>query len=196
MSDRARRARLDAFAHEHAGHTPPGVMLVAVLRAAGRSLPSRLVRVAVATSLPDAAPREWGRDINHALNLIRRSLAPVVVGNTDLLYPVKDGGVALAVGSLANMLQPIAQKSFYRFGKPDAMMFVYALQAMRSARPGTKNHRVLMVGDTLQTDILGARMAGLDTVLVLSGNTMPHQAEMLIQSTGIVPTYVCPDILT
>jgi|DEB19_MinimDraft_3_1074340.scaffolds.fasta_scaffold126523_2 hypothetical protein len=67
MSDRARRARLDAFAHEHAGHTPPGVMLVAVLRAAGRSLPSRLVRVAVATSLPDAAPREWGRDINHAL---------------------------------------------------------------------------------------------------------------------------------
>lgn len=29
MSDRARRARLDAFAHEHAGHTPPGVMLVA-----------------------------------------------------------------------------------------------------------------------------------------------------------------------
>ena len=139
---------------------------------------------------------DWFRDINHALNLIRRSLAPVVIGNADLLYPVKDGGVALAVGSLANMLQPIAQKSFYRFGKPDAMMFVYALQAMRSARPGTKNHKVLMVGDTLQTDILGARMAGLDTVLVLSGNTMPHQAEMLIQSTGIVPTYVCPDILT
>ena len=139
---------------------------------------------------------DWFRDINHVLNLIRRSLAPVVIGNADLLYPTKDGGVALAVRSLANMLQPIAQKTFYRFGKPDAMMFVYALQAVRSARPGTKNHKVLMVGDTLHTDILGARMAGLDTVLVLSGNTMAHQAEIQIQSTGIVPTYVCADILS
>ena len=139
---------------------------------------------------------DWFRDINHALNIIRRSLSPVVIGNADLLYPTKDGGVALAVGSLANMLQPIAQKTFYRFGKPDAMMFVYALQAVRSARPGTKNHKVLMVGDTLHTDILGARMAGLDTVLVLSGNTMAHQAEIQIQSTGIVPTYVCADILS
>lgn len=138
---------------------------------------------------------DWFRDINHVLNLIRRSLAPVVIGNADLLYPTKDG-FALAVGSLANMLQPIAQKTFYRFGKPDAMMFVYALQAMRSARPGTKNHKVLMVGDTLHTDILGARMAGLDTVLVLSGNTLAAQAELQIQSTGIVPTYVCPDILS
>lgn len=138
---------------------------------------------------------DWFRDINHALNIIRRSLSPVVIGNADLLYPTKDG-FALAVGSLANMLQPIAQKTFYRFGKPDAMMFVYALQAMRSARPGTKNHKVLMVGDTLHTDILGARMAGLDTVLVLSGNTLAAQAELQIQSTGIVPTYVCPDILS
>ena len=138
---------------------------------------------------------DWFRDINHALNIIRRSLSTVVIGNADLLYPTKDG-FALAVGSLANMLQPIAQKTFYRFGKPDAMMFVYALQAMRSARPGTKNHKVLMVGDTLHTDILGARMAGLDTVLVLSGNTLAAQAELQIQSTGIVPTYVCPDILS
>jgi HAD superfamily hydrolase (TIGR01450 family) len=139
---------------------------------------------------------DWFRDINHALNVIRRSLAPVVIGNADLLYPTKGGGVALAVGSLANMLQPIARKTFYRFGKPDAMMFVYALQAMRSARPGMQDARVLMVGDTLHTDILGARMAGLDTVLVLSGNTLQEQAELQINSTGIVPTYVCQDILT
>ena len=32
---------------------------------------------------------------------------------------------------------------------------------------------------------------GLDTMLVLSGNTLPGDAEMRINSTGIVPTYIC-----
>ena len=75
------------------------------------------------------------------------------------------------------------------------MMFVYALQAVRASRPGVKNSQVLMVGDTLHTDILGARLAGLDTVLTLSGNTLAAQAELEIRSTGIVPTHICPDIL-
>ena len=48
-----------------------------------------------------------------------------------------------------------------------------------------------MVGDTLQTDILGGNKFGLDTVLVLSGNTLPKDAENRITSTGIVPTYIC-----
>jgi len=48
-----------------------------------------------------------------------------------------------------------------------------------------------MVGDTLQTDILGGNKFGLDTVLVLSGNTLPKDADNRITATGIVPTYIC-----
>ncbi|MEN9580905.1 MAG: hypothetical protein RJA70_3914, partial [Pseudomonadota bacterium] len=36
----------------------------------------------------------------------------------------------------------------------------------------------------------------IDTVLVLSGNTQPNRAEVLISASGIIPTYVCDSILT
>jgi len=48
-----------------------------------------------------------------------------------------------------------------------------------------------MVGDTLSTDIIGGNKFGLDTVLVLTGNTLAKHAEMRINSRGIIPTYVC-----
>jgi ribonucleotide monophosphatase NagD (HAD superfamily) len=53
-----------------------------------------------------------------------------------------------------------------------------------------------MVGDTLKTDILGANAFGIDTALVLSGNTPAADAEVAILSSGIIPTYVCSSILT
>ena len=53
-----------------------------------------------------------------------------------------------------------------------------------------------MVGDTLETDILGANTFGLDTALVLSGNTRPEQAMMQIESKGITPTYLCESVFT
>lgn len=48
-----------------------------------------------------------------------------------------------------------------------------------------------MVGDTLHTDILGGNKFGLDTALVLTGNTQAEDAEVRIRSTGIIPTYIC-----
>jgi ribonucleotide monophosphatase NagD (HAD superfamily) len=48
-----------------------------------------------------------------------------------------------------------------------------------------------MVGDTLHTDILGGNKFGLDTALVLTGNTQKDEVVLKILSTGIIPTYVC-----
>ncbi|MBC7568801.1 MAG: HAD hydrolase-like protein, partial [Spirosoma sp.] len=42
--------------------------------------------------------------------------------------------------------------------------------------------------------ILGGNKFGLDTVLVLTGNTAPQEAELRILATGIIPTYVCESI--
>jgi ribonucleotide monophosphatase NagD (HAD superfamily) len=52
-----------------------------------------------------------------------------------------------------------------------------------------------MVGDTLHTDIIGGNKFGLDTALVLSGNTIPEQAALKIASSGIIPTYVCESVI-
>ena len=40
-------------------------------------------------------------DVNRVINLLRRCRVPVVVANTDLLYPVAANEVALATGSIA-----------------------------------------------------------------------------------------------
>ena len=128
--------------------------------------------------------------------MIRRFNIPVVIANTDASYPVNGQDIGIAVGSLASMIEGIIKKSFIRFGKPDAMMFSYAFSKARARHPQLDKRDILFVGDTLETDIIGANKFGLDTVLVLSGNTLPKDAQTRITATGIIPTFICESIFT
>jgi len=132
----------------------------------------------------------WFEDLNKCVNLLRKNNIPAIVANTDRAYPLNLHDVAIAIGGLANMIENIAGKKFIRFGKPDSQMFMFAYDLIRARRKIEKKE-ILMVGDTLQTDIMGGNKFGLDTVLVLSGNTQRSDAEIRINSTGIVPTYIC-----
>ena len=132
----------------------------------------------------------WNEDINKAINLLRKKNMTVVVANTDINYPVNQNDVSIAVGSLADMVEKIIGKSFIRFGKPDAQMFLLAYErALQDI--DVRRNEILMVGDTLHTDIMGGNKFGLDTVLVLSGNTLPEMAQIRISSSGIIPTFIC-----
>jgi len=132
----------------------------------------------------------WSEDINKAINLLRKKNMTVVVANTDFNYPVSQNDISVAVGSLADMVEKIVGKMFIRFGKPDAQMFLLAFErALQDI--DVKRNEILMVGDTLYTDIIGGNKFGLDTVLVLSGNTLPDMAMIRISSSGIIPTFIC-----
>ena len=132
----------------------------------------------------------WNDDINKTINLLRKKNMTVVVANTDINYPVSQNDISVAVGSLADMVEKIIGKMFIRFGKPDAQMFLLAFErALLDI--DVKRNEILMVGDTLYTDIIGGNKFGLDTVLVLSGNTLPDMALIRISSSGIIPTYIC-----
>ncbi len=133
---------------------------------------------------------DWCEDLNKAVNLLRKRTIPAIVANTDHAYPLTIHDVSIAVGGLATMIENIVGKKFIRFGKPDSQMFMFAYDLIRDKRPVSKKE-IVMVGDTLHTDILGGNKFGLDTVLVLSGNTQPSDAETRITATGIVPTYIC-----
>ena len=135
---------------------------------------------------------DWKRDVNKLLNLLRRKNVPVIVANTDYSYPVTDEEVAIAIGGLSDMIEMIVGKRFIKFGKPDSQMFMFAYERILASRKLSKD-KILMVGDTLKTDILGGNKFGIDTALVLSGNTLPEQAGFLVRSTGIIPNYVCED---
>lgn len=133
---------------------------------------------------------DWARDLNTVVNLLRKRPIPVIVANTDYAYPVNKHEVAIAVGGVAKMIENIVERDFIRFGKPDSQMFMFAFDLIREYRQIAKKD-IVMVGDTLYTDILGGNKFGLDTVLVFSGNTLPNDAETKMKATGIVPTYIC-----
>jgi HAD superfamily hydrolase (TIGR01450 family) len=133
---------------------------------------------------------DWNHDLHKALNLLRRYNVPAVVANTDETYPAAPNEVHIAIGGIADMLEAITNKRFIRFGKPDSQIFTFALQQMQQVAK-IDLHHILMVGDTLHTDILGGNKYGLDTALVLTGNTLPEQARFEIRAKGIRPTYIC-----
>jgi ribonucleotide monophosphatase NagD (HAD superfamily) len=59
---------------------------------------------------------------------------------------------------------------------------------------GLEADRVVALGDTLATDILGARHAGIDCALVLTGVTSHLRARPEAKSWGIWPTWFLPDL--
>lgn len=136
---------------------------------------------------------DWQVGINKSINLLRKKNIPVIVANTDEAYPVSRQEIAVAIGGLAEMIEKIVNKNFIHFGKPDGQMFIYAYEELLKRRNIDKSE-ILMVGDTLITDIMGGNKFGVDTALVLSGNTLPRNAKSHIKSMGIIPDYICESI--
>lgn len=137
---------------------------------------------------------DWNVDINKTVNLLRRKNIPVIVANSDKLYPVSRTDVAVAIGGIAKLIEGMVNKKFIHFGKPDSQMFMHAYAELNETGNFTKNE-IMMVGDNLHTDILGGNKFGVKTTLVLSGNTSAADAELEIHSSGIIPDYICRSIL-
>jgi HAD superfamily hydrolase (TIGR01450 family) len=136
---------------------------------------------------------DWNTDINKTINLLRKKSIPAIVANSDKLYPVAKNDVAVATGGLARVVESILGRQFIHFGKPDTQMFSYAFASIQ--QEGYFQRRdVLMVGDTLHTDILGGNKFGIHTALVLSGNTHRNSALREIESTGVIPDHICTSI--
>lgn len=95
----------------------------------------------------------------------------LILPNPDLIFPKGDGAFGLASGSVALVLEnglrvrySSAAPSFVRLGKPETLLFEHALRALGASRSET-----VMIGDQLLTDIRGANLCGIDSVLMSSG---------------------------
>ena len=128
------------------------------------------------------------RALNHdkikiAMRLILEG-ADFVATNTDGSYPTPEGinpGTGMVIGALqfASGVKP------YIAGKPYPAIFHAALKAIDASVEDT-----LMVGDRLETDILGANQLGIDTAAVLTGVTSREE----IQIKDIKPDLIYQDI--
>ena len=120
---------------------------------------------------------------------LARHPRPLVVCNPDIASP---GGDMLNAepGFYAHRIAGEMDIVPIFCGKPGAPIYRTALARAGNVAP----ERVLCVGDTLQTDILGARAAGCRAMLVEDGFCAGRDALALAAECGIWPDFVAPGL--
>ncbi len=119
---------------------------------------------------------------------------PMISANPDLEV-IRDGKRVLCAGSLAALYESWGGV-VRSIGKPDPAVFQPAMEAL--ARPRDK---ILMVGDSLRTDIAGAKAAGIASCWVLGGihgETLgldPRRVEAEAASAGLTPYATVPSLI-
>ena len=121
---------------------------------------------------PDYVVVGEGRLINFevlekALKLIMDG-AKLIATNLDPNCQI-DGGIRPGCGATISFLETASGRKALNLGKPSPIM-------MRMARNelDLRTEEVTMIGDTMDTDILGGLQMGYRTVLVYSGSTQPQ----------------------
>jgi len=107
---------------------------------------------------------------------------PMVCANPDFEV-IRDGRRIICAGLLAELYKAEGGVVIQR-GKPDAAIYGPTLAML-----GTRRERTLAVGDSLRTDIAGAKAAGIDSCWVLSGihALHPENAPAEAEAHGVTP---------
>jgi NagD protein len=138
---------------------------------------------------PDYVVVGEGRTLNFemveaALRMILGG-AKLIATNLDPNCPTEHG-LRPGCGAVVAMLEVAAGVKAFSVGKPSPFM-------LRAARKeiGLTTSQTIVIGDTMETDILGGVQLGFLTVLVLSGGTKaedlaryPYQPDIVVQSIG------------
>ncbi|CAB4546449.1 unannotated protein [freshwater metagenome] len=107
-----------------------------------------------------------------------------VATNSDWTIP-QERGIAPGNGTLISAVHTAVGQLPLVAGKPEVAIFETAKRRLDVSRP-------LFVGDRIDTDILGANRAGIDSVLVLTG--ISKAKELLATTADSNPTFVIEDL--
>ncbi|GAA3631749.1 HAD-IIA family hydrolase [Flavivirga jejuensis] len=91
--------------------------------------------------------------------------AKLIATNLDPNCPVVDG-IRPGCGAIVAMLETATGKKAFSMGKPSPIMFREARKEL-----GVRTENTFMIGDTMETDIIGGVEMGYKSILVLSGGT-------------------------
>ena len=100
--------------------------------------------------------------LDNAVKLLRSGAR--LVGSYGGAMYMGDRGPALSAGPIIKALEFASGRRAVMIGKPSPRMFTLALQLANE-----KAGKAVMVGDQIETDVVGARKAGVHTILVLTG---------------------------
>jgi HAD superfamily hydrolase (TIGR01459 family) len=148
----------------------------------------------------DDAGFEFLAGLEHALSAVVRAIdagrtPALVLPNPDLIYPKSPGELGFTAGAMALLVEaalarrfPALRPSFVPLGKPQPHLFAHAARQLAIAPD-----RLVMIGDQLETDIAGARAAGIDAALLAGISRWDASATATVSERGrapVVPTYL------
>ena len=114
--------------------------------------------------------------------------ARLLATNPDNWCPVSSEKTRPGAGATAAFLESSTGRRAYYLGKPNGYMFHRARKKLEELSLSTPE-QVVMIGDTMETDIRGAIEAGMQAFLVLSGSTqLENIGDYVYQPTRVLQT--------
>ena len=130
---------------------------------------------------------EWSAQKQELLEqTLTENLRPVRIANPDIIAP-RESGFSTEPGYFAHQLAQRTSVAPMFFGKPFPAIYDLAFDVLGHV----DRSRVVMVGDSLHTDILGAQTAGIASVLISEfGFFAKQDVNNAINVSGIVPDFI------
>jgi HAD superfamily hydrolase (TIGR01459 family) len=123
--------------------------------------------------------RDEGEDTNQFDRVLESAVSRKIISicaNPDIIIPRQES-YRYCAGYFAQKLEQLGGKVIYT-GKPYTEIYDQVILQL----PLVPKNRILMIGDTFETDILGANRVGINSALVLTGNAKKfHQAHSTIE---------------
>lgn len=139
---------------------------------------------------------EKPEDYRGMLENFRARGLPFLCANPDMVVQRGDQLIYCA-GAIARLYESLGGDVVY-YGKPYPAVFERALAEIRSTAPAA---RTLMIGDGMETDILGAQRMGLDALFIGGGihgeqlRQHPEALAELFQKNGVTARAAMPALV-
>ena len=140
---------------------------------------------AIVDSSPDYVVVGEGRTIN--LEMLETAVqmildgAKLIATNLDPSCPTRNGQTRPGCGATVAYLEKATGAKAFALGKPSPIMMRFARKQL-----GLSTSETIIVGDTMETDILGGVQMGYRTVLVLSGGTNKEDLERFAYAPDVI----------
>ena len=125
--------------------------------------------------------------IKIAMNLVNKG-AGLIATNSDITGPI-EGGFKPACKALVASIEVATGVNAYFVGKPNPLMMRTGLEIL-----GVHSADSVMIGDRMDTDMIGGIEAGMETALVLSGvstlktvDEYPFNPRVVLSGVGEIP---------
>src|SRR5690606_34496245 len=103
--------------------------------------------------------------VDKAINMVMKG-AKLIATNLDPYCPSSNNSIRSGCGAFVSMIELATNRKAFSAGKPSPVMMRIA-----KAELNTRSANTIMIGDTMETDILGGVQMGFKTVLTLTGST-------------------------